>query len=151
MATEMNQSVRTIRWGFVLVALVVAFATLLSQTGAVQLPCNEYCARIRDWSLSPLTSILALAGLMSIAYSLKSNDERLFRKLTLVGLIAAISLQALAISWQGVCALCMGLAFIVLGLAITAIPKVAWSYAALLPALFGLFVIYDEFAPSSAR
>lgn len=151
MATEMNQSARTIRWGFVLVALAVSLVTLLSQTGAFKLPCDEYCARIRDWTLSPVISILTIAGFMAIAYSLKNNDERLFRNLTLVGLVIAITLQALAFSWQGVCALCMGLAFIVLGLAITAIPKVAWSYAALLPALFGLVVIYDEFAPSSAR
>jgi hypothetical protein len=151
MATEMNQTVRAVRWGLVLVALVIALVALLSQTGALQMPCNEYCARIRDWSVSPLISILAIVGLLLVGHSLKSNNERLFRLLALSGLGIALALQVLAISWQGVCALCMGLAFIILGLAITAVPRVAWSYAALLPGLFGLFVIFDEFAPNSAK
>jgi hypothetical protein len=140
----MKQPLLSLRWGLVFFALVLAFVTFLRSSGIVTFECNEYCAVIQDWRYSPLVSLLAMAGILAIAVSLSKQDEVLFRWLVWGGVGVSLAFQMLAMAWQGVCPWCMGLAFMMLGIALTTVRWKSLGFVSLAPAAFGVYVIYDS-------
>jgi len=147
----MKQWLLMLRWSLVAMALVLAFITFVRTIGVGNWPCDQFCARIRDWPLSPFVSLLAIGGLLAIGYSLSKQNENAFRGLAWSGVGIALLFQLLSISWQAVCAWCMALAFVVLGLGLTTIAARKWALVSLVPALFGLVLIYDAVAPQRMR
>lgn len=147
----MKQWLLMLRWGLIGVALVIAFITFVRTLGIGNWPCDQYCARIRDWPVSPYVSLLAIGGVLAMAVSLTKQNERAFRALALTGFVVALFFQVLSISWQAVCPWCMALASVVMAIALSTIRAKHWALVSLLPLLFGILLIYDASAPPRQR
>ncbi len=142
---------RWIRIALTLCAGTISLLLVCQHFELITMPCNRYCGAIRDWPLSKLVAVLALAGVVALGKAAWLNQDAVFRRWSILGAVVAICMQGVALALNGACQSCIALAFLLVGLGLTNIKKLGLGYLGLLVGTVGVYVLLaDKIAMAQA-